>query len=116
MLSELFERFVQEGVPTVVARAVLERRLPAEALDAWFERTAQRQYTRERLFSSVFGLMLEGVCGLRASVHAAYQAIAHIDHGTIRRASVVVVLEGNEVQANVKWTHLSRQPEGVDKL
>jgi hypothetical protein len=77
MLSELFARFVQESAPTVMARAVLERLLPAAALDAWFERTAQRPYTRELLFSSVFGLMLEVVCGIRASVNAAYQAIAH---------------------------------------
>jgi hypothetical protein len=77
MLSELFSRFVQESASTVMARAVLERLLPAEALDAWFERTAERQYTRELLFSSVFGLMLEVVCGIRASVNAAYQAIAH---------------------------------------
>jgi hypothetical protein len=77
MLSELFSRFVQESAATVMARAVLERMLPPEQLDAWFERTAKRQYTRELLFSSVFGMMLEVVCGIRASVHAAYQAIAH---------------------------------------
>ena len=77
MLSELFCRFIQESAATVMARAVLERRLPPGQLDAWFERTAERQYTRELLFSSVFGLMLEGVCGIRALVHAAYQALAH---------------------------------------
>jgi IS4 transposase len=77
MLSELFCRFIQESAATVMARAVLERLLPPEQLDAWFERTAERQYTRELLFSSVFGLMLEVVCGIRASVHAAYQALAH---------------------------------------
>ena len=43
MLSELFSRFVQESAATVMARAVLERLLPAEELDAWFERTAERQ-------------------------------------------------------------------------
>jgi IS4 transposase len=77
MLSELFCRFIQESAATVMARAVLERLLPPGQLDAWFERTAERQYTRELLFSSVFGMMLEGVCGIRASVHAAYQALAH---------------------------------------
>lgn len=77
MLSELFCRFVPESAATVMVRAVLERLLPPEQRDAWFERTAERQYTRELLFSSVFGLMLEVVCGIRASGHAAYQAIAH---------------------------------------
>jgi IS4 transposase len=77
MLSELFCRFIQESAATVMARAVLERLLPPGQLDAWFERTAERQYTRELLFSSVFGMMLEVVCGIRASVHAAYQALAH---------------------------------------
>lgn len=77
MLSELFSRFIQESATTVMARAVLERMLPPEQLDAWFERTAKRQYTRELLFSSVFGMMLEVVCGIRTSVHAASQALAH---------------------------------------
>jgi hypothetical protein len=55
---------VQESATMVMARVVLERLLPADALDAWFERTAKRRYTRELLFSAVFGLMLEVVCGV----------------------------------------------------
>jgi hypothetical protein len=65
MLSELFSRFVQESAATVMARTALERMLPPEQMDAWFEHTAERQYTRELLFSSVFGMMLEVVCGIR---------------------------------------------------
>ena len=74
MLGAAFERFVQESPVTVMLRGVLERTLNADWLDAWFERTAQAQYTRELLFSTVFDLMLQVVCRVRRSVGAAYQA------------------------------------------
>lgn len=41
-----------------------------------FERGAKAQYTRELLFSTVVNLMSLVVCGIRPSVHAAYQAAA----------------------------------------
>ncbi len=74
MLGNLFDRFIEASPTTVMARAVLERMLPAERLDAWFEQAAQGQYTRELLFSSVFGLMSEVVCGVRGTVCSAYRA------------------------------------------
>lgn len=74
MLSSLFDRFIDASPTTVMARAVLERMLPAARLDAWFDQAAEEQYTRELLFSSVFGLMSEVVCGVRSSVSSAYQA------------------------------------------
>lgn len=76
MLGAAFERFVQASPVTVMLRGVLERTLNAEWLDAWFERTAQAQYTRELLFSTVFDLMLQVVCRVRRSVGAAYQSRA----------------------------------------
>jgi hypothetical protein len=55
-------------------RGLLERVLNPERLDEWFAQVAEHQYTRELLFSSVFDLMSQVVCGTHRSVHAAYQA------------------------------------------
>lgn len=52
----------------------MEYALPPQALDALFQRTAQRQYTRELLFYCVAELMALGICRVHRSVHQAYQA------------------------------------------
>jgi len=52
----------------------LERALSPQSLDRLFDKTAQRQYTRELLFSTTVDLMSMAVCRIRPSVHAAYQA------------------------------------------
>lgn len=77
MLSEIFHRFVKESPVTVMVRGLLERLLSPEQLDAWFERTAEKQYTRELLFSTVVDVLMQVVCGVRKSVNVAYQAVAH---------------------------------------
>jgi hypothetical protein len=74
MLGEVFERFVEKSPISVMVRASLERVLGADRLDLWFERTAQKQYTRELLFSSVYDLMNQVVFCVQPSVRAAYQA------------------------------------------
>ena len=74
MLGEVFERFVEKSPISVMVRASLERVLGADRLDLWFERTAQKQYTRELLFSSVYELMNQVVFCVQPSVRAAYQA------------------------------------------
>jgi hypothetical protein len=73
-LDTIFAPFVKERPICVMARAVLERLLDAPRLDALFARTAQQQYTRELLFSSLVQLMSEVVLGVHPTVHAAYQA------------------------------------------
>ncbi len=77
MLSKLFDRFVKESPVTVMTRGLLERLLNPGQLDAWFERTAEKQYTRELLFSTVVDLLMQVVCGVRKSVNVAYQAAKH---------------------------------------
>jgi IS4 transposase len=77
MLSQPFQRFIEASPVTVMLRGIVERTLNAEWLDAWFERTAESQYTRELLFSTVFDLMLQVVCGVRRTVGSAYQAHEH---------------------------------------
>jgi Transposase DDE domain len=74
LLDTIFAPFVKERPICVMARAVLERLLDALRLDALFARTAERQYTRELLFSSLVQLMSEVVLGVHPTVHAAYQA------------------------------------------
>jgi tetrahydromethanopterin S-methyltransferase subunit B len=74
MLGDVFERFVEKSPISVMVRASLERVLGADRLDLWFERTAQKQYTRDLLFSSVYDLMNQVVFCVQPSVRAAYQA------------------------------------------
>ena len=74
MLSPIFERFIEKSPISVMARGMMERALNPEQLDKWFENTAEAQYTKDLLFSSVFDIMSQVVCGSQKSVHAAYQA------------------------------------------
>jgi len=71
LLDTIFAPFVKERPICVMARASLERLLDAQRLDALFARTAERQYTRELLFSSLVQLMSEVVLGVHPTVHAA---------------------------------------------
>ena len=75
MLGEVFQRFINASSISVMMRGLVERLLNPARLDAWFEQVAQAQYTRELLFSTVVGLMLEVVCGSRKSINAGYQAL-----------------------------------------
>jgi IS4 transposase len=76
LLGRVFEPFVQQAPAAVLARGILERLLDPHALDRLFERTAQRQYTRDLAFSTLVELMAQVVLGVQPSVHAAYQALA----------------------------------------
>ena len=51
----------------------LERVLGAGQLDAWFARTAQKQYTRTVLFSTVYDVLSQVVFRIKPSVRAAYR-------------------------------------------
>jgi hypothetical protein len=53
MLGKIFERFVESSPISVVARGLLERVLSSNQVDEIFERVADRQYTRDLLFSTV---------------------------------------------------------------
>jgi hypothetical protein len=73
LLDPIFHRFVQRSPVSVMVRGTLEHALPAEALNALFERTAQRQYTHELLFSSLVDLMGLVVCGMQPHIQAAFR-------------------------------------------
>jgi hypothetical protein len=73
MLGKVFERFVEKSPISVMVRGTLERVLGADQLHAWFERTAQKQYTRTLLFATVYDVLSQVVFRIKASVRAAYR-------------------------------------------
>ena len=105
MLGEVFERFVEKSPISVLVRASLERVLGADRLDLWYERTAQKQYTRALLFSSVYDLMNQVVFCIQPSVRAAYQA-QQDDVGT-SLVSVYNKLNGLETQTSAELVRYS---------
>jgi len=73
MLNSVFTNFVEKSPISVMSRGMMERVLNPEQLDEWFDNTAEEQYTRNLLFSSVFDIMSKVVIGSYTTVHAAYQ-------------------------------------------
>lgn len=74
MLSPVFAPFVEKSPISVMARGMLERVLNPAQLDEWFDATADQQYTRDLLFSTVFDIMSHVVRGNQKSINAACQA------------------------------------------
>ena len=73
VFSEVFERFVAETPACVMYRATMENMFAPAVIDDLFKRTAERQYERELLFSSLVSLVSRVVMRIHPSVHAAYQ-------------------------------------------
>jgi hypothetical protein len=105
MLGTVFERFVEKSPISVMVRASLERVLGADRLDLWYERTAQKQYTRDLLFSSVYDLMNQVVFCMQPSVRAAYQA--HQDDVGTSLVSVYNKLNGLETHTAAELVRYS---------
>jgi IS4 transposase len=72
VLGPVLERFIQEAPMPLIFRALLERALDPAELDAMFEATATRQYTRELLFSAIVDLLAVVVFRVQPSVRRAY--------------------------------------------
>lgn len=85
LLGEVFDRFAAESPVRVMARAAFEHALPSEAVDAVFAEHADRQYTRELLFSQLVDLMGLVVCRVQPSLNAAIRKRA-ADLGVTRKA------------------------------
>jgi len=75
VIDAIFEQFVEASPASVMVRATMERIFSDENLNQLFEETAEKQYTRDLLFSSVVGLMSLVVSGIHPSVHAAYKGL-----------------------------------------
>ena len=60
--SDVFERFTHGDTIPVMTQAVMENALSPRIIDQLFEDVAERQYTRDLLFSSIVELMSLVVC------------------------------------------------------
>lgn len=72
LLGDMLERFILDAPMPVLFRLLMERALDPHELDRIFENTANKQYTRELLFSSVVDLIASVVCRAKPSVRRAY--------------------------------------------
>ena len=72
LFSEAFQRFLHSSPVCVMYRAVMENVFAPAKLDAVFDRSAVKQYTRELLFSTLVEVMSLVVCRASKTVHAAY--------------------------------------------
>jgi IS4 transposase len=70
--SDVFERFTQGDTIPVMTQAAMENALSPRVIDQLFEDVAERQYTRDILFSSIVELMSLVVCRIQSSINAAY--------------------------------------------
>jgi hypothetical protein len=73
MMPAAFDAFIEKAPLCVMARMTLESLFDERRLDHLFERTAQRQYHRELLFSQMVELMMSVVLRADKSVLAAYR-------------------------------------------
>ncbi len=105
MLGKVFERFIDKSPISVMVCGILERGLGAKHLDAWYERTAHKQYTRALLFSTVDDLLSQVVCRIQPSVHAAYRN--HEDTVGTSLVSVSNKLHGRETHTSAALVRYS---------
>jgi hypothetical protein len=98
MLDAIFERFAKKSPVCVIARGLMERVVNPEQIDKWFDQSAEQQYTRSLLFSTLFDLMSDVVCGPHKSIHSSYQATKEEINVSI--ASVYNKLNGIEVKTS----------------
>jgi hypothetical protein len=94
VVSDLLRRFMRESPVTVMARAVLEHAFPDQVLDQMFQRTAQRQYEDQLLFSTVVKVLSAVVTRGRKSVRDAYLAEAAQAQATL--SALYVKLQNTE--------------------
>lgn len=116
MLNAIFEQFVEASPVSVMVRATMERIFSDNNLNDLFEETAEKQYTRELLFSSVVGLMSQVVSGIYPSVNAAYKALEK--QIGVSKPALYGKLNGLEPQisqALVRYSHRELAPV-VDSL
>lgn len=105
MLGKVFDRFVEKSPISVMVRGLLERVLGAEQLDAWYERTVEKQYTRTLLFSTVYNLLSQVVFCIQPSLHAAYRH--HEDTVGTSVVSVYNTLNGVETHTSAELVRYS---------
>ena len=98
IFGTILERFVERSPACVMVRGTMENVVTSDVLDRVFEQTAQRQYCRELLFSSIVDLLGLVATGARKSVNDAYQA--EKERFTVSIAAVYDKLQGVEVNVS----------------
>ena len=107
MLPAAFEPFVKQAPFCVMARVALESLFSSQRLDELFERTAQKQYTRELLFSQLVELMTAVVLQQQPSVYAAYKK--GVGSISVSDQSVYNKLDGMELAVSAALVHDSAE-------
>lgn len=103
ILSDVFDRFVQDAPLSVMARGIMENVLNPQILDQLFEDVAEKQFTNKILFSTVVDLMSVVVCRIRPSIHAAFQARAETVGASVD--AVYDKLDGTETVVSEALVH-----------
>jgi hypothetical protein len=105
MLGKVCDRFVEKSPISVMVRGTLERVLGTDQLDAWFARTAQKQYPRTVVFSTVYDILRQVVFRLKPSVRAAYREQEDTVGASL--ISVYNKLNGVETHTSAAWVRYS---------
>jgi Transposase DDE domain len=94
LFGPILDRFAKRTPVSVMVRGTLEYALAPDVLDALFRTTAEQQYEKQLLFSSVVDLMGLVVARVQPSVNAAYQAVS--DTLPVTLASIYNKINGTE--------------------
>lgn len=86
ILAKAFDRFAESHPICVMIRGSLEYALSEEFVNEVFEQTAERQYTRDLLFSDVVDVMASIVCQVFPSINAAYKK--QVEQFTVSRRAI----------------------------
>ena len=108
VMSDIFQRFVEDSPVSVMAQALLENALPPSAVDSLFAQHAQLQYTRQLLFSDVVNLMSLVVCGIRPSINAALNKMAGTL--TVTKKAVYDKIDRVETTTGAAWYGTLERP------
>ncbi|MDY3555438.1 transposase [Gemmata sp. JC717] len=112
ILGSTFDRLVNGSPISVMARAAVEHALCASALDELFDRTAERGYSKERLFSTTVDLMSAVVCGKALHVQSAFQQLR--DRVPVTLKSVYAKLQRVETGVSAELVrHVARRCEDL---
>lgn len=102
--NEIFRRFAKKAPVPMMVRALLERTFHPERLDAWFAQMAEAQFTRELLFSTMFEMMSQVVCGMRRSLHDAYRSAEGIAVSVVAVYGKLARIETNTAAELVRYS------------
>lgn len=105
ILDQVFERFVKGSPVSVMVRGTLENILHPDLINSLFQETAQAQYTRDLLFSTVVDTMTLVSCGIYPCPHAVYQD--HKDWFPVSVTSLYNKLNGVETQVSAALVRYS---------